>query len=246
MLTINPYIFNQYPEINFGFSTKFGLEREPPYYFNMSFTVGDEKKRVTENRERFFNSLGLNQQTVAYQKQVHGSSISVVDKGGNCGESDALITTRKNLGLAISSADCCAIFLYDPANEIIAAVHSGWRGTEKEILLKVLQKLSNDYNSVPGNIVCYMAPSISQVNYLVGSDVADKFDLHYLQKQNNKFLLEIPQINYDTLLNYGVFENNIQVSCLCSYEYKSLLHSYRRNGERSGRSLGIIAMKDIK
>ncbi|MGD8305939.1 MAG: peptidoglycan editing factor PgeF [Ignavibacteria bacterium] len=243
MLTIKPYIFKRYPGIMFGFSTKFGVERELPYYFNMSYNIGDDSKCVSKNREKFFNSLGLNQDTVAYQKQLHGDSISVIERGGDCGESDALITTRKNLGLAISSADCCAIFLYDPINEVIAAVHSGWRGTEKEILLKVLQKLSNDYNSVPGNLICYLAPSISRVNYEVGPEVADKFDLTYLQEHNEKFLLNIPQMNYDILLNYGVFEHKIQMSRLCSFEYKSLLHSYRRDGEKSGRSFGIIAMK---
>jgi len=68
MLIINPYIFKQFPEITFGFSTKVGLQRKKPYYFNMSYSVGDDPKNITENRESFFNKLGLNTKSVAYQR----------------------------------------------------------------------------------------------------------------------------------------------------------------------------------
>ncbi len=153
MLIINPYIFKQIPEITFGFSTKVGLQRNQPYYFNMSYTVGDDINVVSENREKYFNQLGLNSESVAYQKQVHGDGVSLIIEGGDCGKSDAMITDNKNLGLAISSADCCAIFIYDPVKELIAGVHSGWRGTKLKILLKVLQILSNEYDSSPGDMI---------------------------------------------------------------------------------------------
>ena len=243
MLVINPYIFKRFPEINFGFSTKIGMSRKQPYYFNMSHSVGDEKDRVIENRKAFSISIGIDYESVAYQKQVHSDILTVVESSGVCGESDAIITTKKNLGLAIGTADCCGIFIYDPVRSVIAGVHSGWRGTSKKILLKVMQKLSNEFNSKPEDLIFYLAPSISQQNYEVGREVAERFDTKYLKSINNKFLLNIPEINKDILLNFGVKENNIQISGLCSYEYSSILHSYRRDGKLSGRAWGIIAMK---
>ncbi len=243
MLIINPYIFKQFPEITFGFSTKVGLQRKKPYYFNMSYSVGDDPKNITENRKIFFNKLGLDKESVAYQKQVHGYKISIVDSGGACGTSDAMITDKNNIGLAISTADCCAVFIYDPVKKVLAGVHSGWRGTSKEILLKVLQTLSNEFDSAPGDLICYLSPSISAANYEVGAEVAEQFDLNYLKQKNGKYLLDIPKINEDLLLNYGVIPQNIQVSNLCSYEYSSILHSYRRDGKKSGRALGVIAMR---
>ena len=243
MLVINPYIFKRFPEIIFGFSTKIGMSRKEPYYFNMSHSVGDEKDRVIENRKAFSISIGIDYESVAYQKQVHSDILTVVESSGVCGESDAIITTKKNLGLAIGTADCCGIFIYDPVRSVIAGVHSGWRGTSKKILLKVMQKLSNEFNSKPEDLIFYLAPSISQQNYEVGREVAERFDTKYLKSINNKFLLNIPEINKDILLNFGVKENNIQISGLCSYEYSSILHSYRRDGKLSGRAWGIIAMK---
>lgn len=243
MLIINPYIFKQFPEITFGFSTKVGLQRNKPYYFNMSYSVGDDPKNITENRESFFNKLGLNTESVAYQKQAHSDKIAFVNSGGVCGKSDAMITDKHSIGLAISTADCCAVFIYDPVKKVLAGVHSGWRGTSKEILLKVLQTLSNEFDSAPEDLICYLGPSISQQNYEVGVEVAEQFDLNYLKQKNGKYLLDIPKINEDLLLKYGVIPQNIQVSKLCSYEYSSILHSYRRDGKKSGRALGVIAMR---
>ncbi len=243
MLIINPYIFKQFPEITFGFSTKVGLQRNKPYYFNMSYTVGDNQQKVKENRIAFFNQLRLDSESVAYQKQVHGNKISFIKSGGTCGTSDAMITDKNNIGLAISTADCCAVFIYNPVKKVIAGVHSGRRGTSKEILLKVLQTLANEFDSAPGDLICYLSPSISEINYEVDVEVAEQFDLNYLKQKNGKYHLDIPKINEDILLNYGVIPHNIQVSNLCSYEYSSILHSYRRDGKKSGRGLGVIAMR---
>ena len=191
----------------------------------------------------FLSRLGLSESTVATQNQVHGDTITFVDEGINCGESDAMITNKPNLGLAISSADCPAIFLFDIQNKVIAAVHSGWRGTEKKILLKVLTRLVQDFKSEPNNIVAYIAPSISAKNYEVGEEVASLFDDKYSLKKNLKYLLDLQRINRDLMLNFGLLKRNIQVSSLCSYEMKDLLHSYRRDGINSGRAFGVIAIK---
>jgi len=244
MLIVKPFIFKKYPEIICGFCTKVGPNSFPPYYFNLSYSVGDKKEIVDLNRKIFFKELGLSEDKVSYQKQIHGNNIREVNSSGNCGESDALITTSKNLGLAISSADCPAIFIYDPVKKIIAAIHSGWRGTEKKIVQKTILKLKDDYKSNPLDLVVYLSPSISQKNYEVGEEVAQKFDEEFILKKEDKFYLDIKSANYKMMLDEGVIKSNIQISKLCSYEYEILLHSYRRDGQKSGRALGLITMKD--
>ncbi|MBU1100850.1 MAG: peptidoglycan editing factor PgeF [Bacteroidetes bacterium] len=244
MKIIRSKIFSTYPELIFGFSTKVGLDRKSPYYFNMSHTVGDDKNIVEENRKAFYSELGLSEERVAFQYQIHSEIISTVNSGGTVGESDALITSEKNLGLAISSADCAAIFLYDRANKVIAGVHSGWRGSEKRILEKTIQKLIDEYGSDPQNIIAYLGPSVSQFNYQVGGEVAEKFDSKYILKTDNMLFLDVAGASYDMLLKAGVPKKNIEMSELCSVESYDLLHSYRREGARSGRAWGIIAMKE--
>ena len=73
-------------------------------------------------------------------------------------------------------------------------------------------------------------------------------DLHYKKsnsiKKNLKYLLDLQSVNRDIMLKFGLLKKNIQVSSLCSYEMKDLLHSYRRDGIVSGRAFGVIAMKN--
>lgn len=243
MKIIRSEIFNKYPEIIFGFSTKIGLNRKEPFYFNLSLTVGDNENIVNENRMAFAKGLGLDISQIAFQKQVHSDKITIVEKPGLIGESDALITSKKNLGLAISSADCTPIFIYDNINYIIAAVHSGWRGTQKKILSKTIKRLINDFNSKPENLIIYFGPSIHQKNYEVKENVAELFNSKYLLKTNNKIFLDVLNANLDQLKEFEIPEDRIEVSELCSFEEKDLLHSYRRDGKNSGRSLGIISIK---
>lgn len=243
MLVIRPFIFNKFSEIVCAFSTKVGLNRKAPYYFNMSYNVGDDSKIVEENRRHFLAEIGLEANEVSWQKQVHEDKVTITEQPGNCGESDALITQRKNLGLIISSADCPAIFISDNKRKVIAAVHSGWRSTEKNILKKTLTRLRDEFKLHVEDLTCYIGPSISQVNYEVGEEVADRFDAGFVKRKNGKCFLDLRGINLQTLLEAGVHKNNIQVSKLCTYEYNSLLHSYRRDGSTAGRAIGIIAMK---
>lgn len=244
MLIIQPFIFTQFDEITFGFSTKIGCKRKAPYYFNMSYNVGDDKDSVNENRSEFLKKIEIEDENVVFQKQVHADKITPASVGGDCGESDALITAEKNLALSISTADCPAIFIYDKKEKVIAAVHSGWRGTNKKILDKTLLQLKNQFGSNSQNLFCYISPSITAKNYRVGSEVAKLFDKKYVILQNDKPHIDLVSANYDMLLGFGVKESNIQVSNLCTYEYSSILHSYRRDGEYSGRALGIIAIKE--
>jgi hypothetical protein len=244
MLILQPHIFSEFPEIIFGFSTKFGENEKPPYYFNLSLSVDDDRNKVSENREKFFTSLGLSSNKIAIQKQVHRDTIIIVNKPGSIGESDAMISDKTGLGLCISTADCTPVFIFDRRKKIIAAIHSGWRGTEKRITEKTIGKLRTEFNSIPEDLFAYLAPSISQVNYEVGSEVAELFDSKYLIQSGNKFLLDVSSANYDMLINEGIPPYQIQKSSLCSFEYSEVFHSYRRDGKISGRALGLIAMKE--
>jgi len=243
MLVLQPHIFNEFPEIIFGFSTKIGPGKSP-YYFNLSLSVDDDKETVINNRKIFFESLGIKPESAAFQKQVHGDTITYVSEPGNIGDSDAMITDKTNTSLCISTADCTSIFIYDPEKKIIAGIHSGWRGTQKQITSKTIDQLKSEFGCRANDLFVYLGPSVSQVNYEVGREVADLFDARYVIKENNKLFLDVASANYDMVNNSGVPSNQIQKSSLCSFEYKEMLHSYRRDGKRSGRALGVIALRE--
>lgn len=244
MEIIRSEIFSKYPEIIFGFSTKSGLGRRAPYFFNLSLSVGDDENIVRENRREFIKNLGLNPGNIVTQKQVHSDIIRYVGEPGEPRESDAMITDRTGLGLAVGVADCTPIFIYDRVRKVIAGVHSGWRGTEKKILLKTLRRLEKEFNCKAVNLVAYIGPSICGKNYEVGEEVAALFDQEFIVPKNGKFLLDVASVNYRMLIDFGLAEGQVEKSELCTFREEKLLHSYRRDGKISGRSLGIIAMKD--
>lgn len=244
MIIIRSHLLNKFAELVFGFSTKIGLNRIAPYFFNLSNSVEDDFITVEENRESFFKELGINKSKIVFQKQIHSEKVTVVEKAGVIDESDAMITNRKGIGLAISSADCAAIFIYDYRNKVIAAVHSGWCGTAKKILENTLSLMQSQFKTETGNLYVYIAPSISQNNYEIGSDVAVRFDEKYIKNIRGRSFLNITGVNLDILKNFGVPASQVQNSSLCTYQNYKLLHSYRRTGKLSGRALGIIAMKE--
>ncbi len=234
-------MFNQYPEIIFGFSTKAGYG-EAPYFFNLSLSVGDAPEKVKERRNNFFKTLGIN--NIVYQKQVHGSNIRYAGKPGYAGESDAIITDVPGLGIMISAADCTSVYIYDYSKKMIAGIHAGWRSTRAGIVEKTITELVDIYKCSPGNMIIYIGPSISREVYEVGGEVAALFNEKYFTPSGSKFLLDVSGKNYDAVRSFGVPEENIQYSGLCTFKSNNLLHSYRRDGPESGRSVGIIAMSE--
>jgi YfiH family protein len=180
-------------------------------------------------------------ENIAFQHQIHSDIIKIAAYGGSVGESDAIITPRKGMGVAISTADCTTIYLYDVHEKIIAGVHSGWRGTEKRILAKTIDVMRKEFDTKSENIFAYIAPAISQKNYEVGEEVVRLFNKKYSkEKTDKKFLLDVSRINYDILIELGIPKNNIENSNLCSFA-EEYLHSYRRDGDLSGRAIGILA-----
>lgn len=243
MKIIEAKIFEQFPEVVFGMSTKFKIDNDDSFGFNMSLLIGDDEERANSNRRLFFEALGLQTENVAYQNQIHSNIITATGYGGSVGNSDALITPRKGIGLAVSMADCVGIFLYDKIEKVVAGIHSGWKGTTQEITKKTLEQLRCEFDSEPENLFVYIAPSISQSNYEVGKEVAEKFNEKYLIPKGEKYLLNVAQANYDMLVDFGIPKNQIEKSELCSYS-ADYLHSFRRDKNNSGRAFGVIGIRE--
>lgn len=235
-------LFSRFPEIIFGLSTKIGSGHFDKFSFNMSKSIGDDENIVKKNRSVFFRELGLSLESVVLQKQIHSARINWIDKFSNNLIGDALITKTKNLGLAVSTADCTNIYLYDPIQKVIAAVHSGWGGTEKRILILTVLKLINEFACKPENMFVYFGPSISRRNYEVGREFEEKFDKKYLTSYGEKYLLDLKQANRDMVIDLKIPESQIEISEICNFEDERF-HSFRRDKEHSGRAFGLIALK---
>ncbi len=230
-----PNIFNEYKNVDCFISTK--------HYSNLSITDGENRNAVLNNRKRFFFSCKISINQVSYQRQTHSDISNFVEKPSFFCDSDALYTNIPGNYLAISIADCVPVFLYEKNKNVIAAIHSGWKGTHKKIAIKVIEKISKRFNINKNNFLAYIGPSISVENYEVGRDLYDLFPERSKKIINGKYYLDLKKENYYLLLESGIKPKNIEISEYCTYDNRDLFYSYRREGKKSGRMIGVIGIK---
>ena len=176
-------------------------------------------------------------------QQVHSSSVQIIDKPGTYADTDALITISKNIYLIISVADCFPILVYDKVNMVVAAIHSGWRGTQKQILSHTLTKMISELNCKPENLYVFTGPGICEKHFEIGKEVVKLFDSKYLNINNGKYFIDLKANLSDQLSLLKIPGENIEFSSLCTFHEKDYLHSYRRDREKSGRMMAVIGMK---
>lgn len=239
---IESEIFKKFPEIKFGFSTNKNGEARSAYNFNLSYRVGDDIEIVQQNRRIFFEAMSIDEKNVTFQKQTHSTKSNYVKEPAFFNDSDALYTNIKNNFLALSLADCIPVFLYEPKAKIVAAIHSGWKGTLNGITTLTIEKIIDEFSIDVKNIFAYIGPGISAENFEVGKDVADLFEENVKMKINRKYFIDLKKHNFLQLIKIGVPKGNIEVSDYCTYKEKDLFHSYRRDRDKSGRMLGVIGL----
>lgn len=216
----------------------------PEEYIFTTFSSGKitDAYTVLENRKMLSNQLNVEFSKMIFQKQVHGDTIRIVDeKSDSSIESDAMITNQAGIILNISIADCAAILIYDKKNNVVAGVHSGWRGTALEICKKTIKKLMNEFHSQTEDLLIYISPCAGGDNYEVGSEVAKLFPNSTIPKSDGKYLFDNKKEIFNSLLNLGVPKENIEISDICTIENQDF-HSFRRDGNKSGRMSAFIGI----
>ena len=234
---------SEYPPVLFGLSTRMGGVSPEPFGLNLSFDVGDEWWRVVENRRRFFEGLRIGLDELAIPQQCHSKRVRKVFFPGGYENCDALVTSERGVFLAVSVADCLPMFIYDPKQNVVAALHIGWRGCVGGIVEEATEFLEREFSSRPEDFVIFLGPSARSCCYEIGEDVARKYDEQFLHpKSAGKFFLDLPETLKHRLRGKGVQEDRIEDDGRCTICSPELFHSYRRDGERSGRMMGVIGL----
>jgi len=235
-------LFAKNHNLVFGFSLKNGLETASSFGCNMSYKVGDAVENVDRSRQDFCTVLGINSADLAELEQIHGSEVMEAVAGGRQGSGDALITDIKGIALGIYVADCIPVFLCDPVKKCVAAIHAGWRGTAVEIVKRTVQTLKNRYGSDSQNLLAWIGPGITGDEYEVDLGVAGNFAERFYQKRGDKYLLDLKAVNLNQLIECGLSEENIEISTYSTFAGVDMFHSFRRDGLKAGRHLGVICL----
>lgn len=232
--------------------------------FNINHYCGDDEKNIAQNLAALKAELGVEQVVLPHQN--HGTEVRLVGSqppatgwGPELEGVDAVMTADAGLCIGVSTADCIPVLLYDPAHHTAAAVHAGWRGTVKRIVMKAVESMLNSFGTRPEQLKAVIGPGISLDAFEVGDEVYEqffnaRFPMEKIARRypanlppfggiegGSKWHLDLPLCNRLQLQELGV--SQIFMSGICTYQQSDDYFSARKLTVDSGRIFTAIVLR---
>ena len=135
---------------------------------HLSHQDQDIKKRIANDASVYHTAIN----SLHWVNQIHGHHVYDIDNSALSMQpvhADAMISQQPGVGLAIMTADCVPIVLYQPKTGKIAAIHAGWQGLACGVIKSTAAKFDL---SIP--VLAWIGVCISQENYEVDGAVRDQ------------------------------------------------------------------------
>lgn len=206
---------------------------------DLNFTFKHQTlEELQENIHIVCTDNNFNEQNFSRPEQTHSNNVEIVKEVGlnKVLNTDGLITHQKDIPLGITTADCIPIIIYDPIKQVIANVHSGWKGTLNKIVLNAVKKMQQEYDCNIEDLLFFFGPSICQDCFEVEEEVKkmfeDVFGNKYIKTGDiingiQKYYIDLNNINLEMLTSIGVPQKNVYISNICTRCNHDKLHSYR-------------------
>ena len=193
--------------------------------------------------------------------QVHDSKIAIIDRPSLTREDlegyDAFVTALPGVAVGVRTADCVPVLLYDPVQRVVAAVHSGWKGTVQHISCKAIDVMRHQFGCNAEDLRAAIGPSIGPDSFQVGEEVVAQFEASGFPMDaissfrgagdgtpmSGGHHIDLWEANSWLLTTAGLLPENIQVCRIDTYTSASFF-SARREGTRCGRTINSIMLTD--
>lgn len=204
---------------------------------NLGAHCADDPQSVAANRALL--ELHVPSQPVWLQ-QVHGTGVldadNYVASGDEPPQADAAITTKPNRVLAIMTADCLPVVVYDALGSVVGIAHAGWRGLASGVLERMVDQMQTKTRT-SGPLSAWVGPAISQQHFEVGAEVREAFlekdahyDMYFVPAGGaGKYFADLPSIARHRLYQHCDGHIAVALSGECSYERADRYYSYRRH-----------------
>ena len=244
------------------FTRKLGSVGDFPFESNnvSDWHNPERQAAVYDIWQRIAVAGGFGEKGFCMHHQVHGNDLKYVT-GENCQvpplaakpeNYDGCYTDRREVPLCVFTADCVPVLLCDPEAGVIAAAHSGWRSTVKDMMGSAVAKLVS-LGANPENIRAAIGPAISKCCFEVGPEVGEAIEALLGSEDAEgicvpepgvpgKFLADIKETNRRRLLQLGVKAENIDVSDVCTMCSQDEYWSHRATGGKRGTMANIIML----
>lgn len=228
-----------------------GVSLKPYHELNVSYHVGDDHKRVTENRKIFCKAIGIELDSLVLAQQAHSDKIMVVDEShAGCGvydyesglpNTDAIITNSNSIAIGILTADCVPVMLFDPIKKVIGVAHAGWKGSLLKIAEKTVLKMKEVYGTKPSDCLSALGPCIGKCCYEVSNNIIEQFKNSFgYESKNDENKLDLLQIIKMQLIDIGV--KDISSMELCTACNLNLFYSHRAENGHTGRMISLLKL----
>ena len=211
----------------------------------------DKIKNIKKNIEKVCKKIGCNKKNLILLDQVHSNIVHNVNRVTKKKlKGDSLITGKKGIALGILTADCAPVFIYDPINNLISALHAGWKGAFKQIISKTIKKFKIKGSNL-NDLIVVIGPCISKNNYEVKRDFLNKFivkeksNKNFFNYKNNKIFFSLNDFIKKSFLDLGI--KNIEIIKKDTYILSNNFFSARRSTKEKlndyGRNISVIMIK---
>lgn len=199
--------------------------------------LGDGRR--SENIIQFFQNLNLTVQKIIILEQIHSTNIEI-DQGKNnrlekIEDSDGVISKQNNCLLTVRTADCLPIIFVDKQQGIIGISHQGWRGSLKNMVNKMVEKMIS-LGAKKENILAAIGPGIGVCCYHIDEDryyqfleEFDGYSTKIFQRRGGVRYVDLTHLNYLLLTDSGLQSKNIDYFPFCTKCDKNRFFSYRRD-----------------
>ena len=199
---------SRFSEIEHSFFNKLGGKSNGIYKsLNCGLSSHDKKKNILKNLTLVKKKIKSGLNKIVLLNQIHSNKFYYIDKKSKLNHKkftgDALVTNKPNTPIAVLTADCAPILIFDKKNRIVAAIHAGWKGAYKGIVKKVIKFMIKKGSST-NDITAVIGPCISLKNYEVKQDFIKKF----IKKdpKTKAFFKKIRNKNYFDLNKYIIHQ----------------------------------------
>ncbi len=235
------------------FSTRQGgISRSPYASLNLGWSSGDDRGAVLLNTQRLVAAWGSGYRRGRFLHQLHSDRVVHVDGGGpdglqQAGSGDALVSSRPDTLLVTFHADCCAVFVVDPARGAFGLAHAGWRGTARQVTAAVVGHLQRLFGSKPAELAAAVGPCICPACYQVDGRVVAALDrLPYrdrvLTVSGSGWRLDLALAQQQALVRAGVDPARVEVAACCTRCNPTDFFSHRGQGPATGRMAALLGL----
>ena len=243
---------SKYKKISHGFFNRSGGKSSGIYKsLNCGPGSKDKKNKVKQNLKIVKDKINKNAKKIFLVHQIHSNKFIFIDKHFRAKKkriiADAIITNQKKLPIAVLTADCVPLLIYDKKKNMIAAIHAGWKGAFKEIVKRVIIFMVKK-GCKKQDITVAIGPCIKQKSYNVGKDFQRKFvkknkkNKIFFKKKKNTIYFDLTNFVKSQLKSIKII--NIDTVNIDTFDKKNNFFSARRSlrlkHDDYGRNISII------